>query len=367
MNESGGMKSPVAQAIDIAINLGVVILFVAMCLRVLSPFLGMILWGGIIAIAIHPLFLKLQAMLGGRRKVALTLIVFVGLGVIIVPLWSFTQSLVDAGLDLGNRLEAGTLEIRPPNDSVRDWPVIGERVFAAWSDASSNLSVFVQEHNEQIKNMARTALSRIARAGPGVLEFLASILIAAAFLAYADGATSAMRRLIGRFAGQNGEALRQLAVATTRSITVGVLGIAAIQAVAAGLGIAVVGLPAAGLWALIVLILAIVQLPPWLIMLPLAVYVFSIESTTVAVLFLLWAIVVSFSDLFLKPMLLGRGVDAPMIVILLGAIGGLITLGIVGLFVGSVVLGLGYKLFQMWLAENAEETPDASGPAGSVD
>ena len=108
-------------------------------------------------------------------------------------------------------------------------------------------------------------------------------------------------------------------------------------------------MPAAGVWALLVLMLAIAQLPPILVLLPIAIYVFSVESTTVAVIFLVWSILVSFSDAVLKPLLLGRGLDTPMPVVLLGAIGGMITSGIIGLFVGAVVLSVGYKLFQAWL------------------
>jgi predicted PurR-regulated permease PerM len=246
---------------------------------------------------------------------------------------------------------------------VQEWPVIGERVYAGWLQASTNLSGFMAEHHSQVSNIARALATRLAGAGLGALQFLVSFIIAAVFIASTETTTQAMSRLLTRIAGKDGEALRALSVATIRSIAVGVLGIAVIQAVAAGLGIALVGVPAAGLWALIVLVLAIMQLPPWLVLLPMAVYVFSIESTTVAVIFAIWSLIVSFSDAVLKPMLLGRGVDAPMIVILLGAIGGMLMSGIIGLFVGAVVLGLSYKLFRMWLASGdvSAVTGDASG------
>ncbi len=117
----------------------------------------------------------------------------------------------------------------------------------------------------------------------------------------------------------------------------------------AGIGLVAVEVPAAGLWALLVLLLAVIQLPPLLVLGPIIFYVFSIAETTPAVLFMIWSILVSVSDTFLKPLFLGRGVEVPMLVILLGAIGGMMLSGLIGLFVGSVVLSLGNKVFQAWL------------------
>jgi predicted PurR-regulated permease PerM len=132
-------------------------------------------------------------------------------------------------------------------------------------------------------------------------------------------------------------------------VAVGVLGIAVIQGLLAGIGMMLADVPAAGLIAIIVLVFAIAQLPPILVLAPVIFYVFSASSTTVAVIFLIWCLLVSFSDVVLKPLLLGRGVDVPMLVILMGAIGGMITSGIVGLFVGAVILALGFTLFQAWI------------------
>jgi len=365
MDQSAARKSPMAHAIDIAINLSIVFLILAWCFQILLPFVSLIAWGGIIAIALYPTYIRLEAAIGGRRKLALGLLIIVAGAIIIVPMWSFTGSLIEGALDLNNRLDAGTLTIRPPNESVRDWPIVGGQIYSVWADASSNLSGFLADHNSQVRNIVRGTLARIAGAGLGALQFFVSFIIAAAFIAGTQAATSASRRLLTRIAGSDGEALRVLSVATIRSIAVGVLGIAVIQALGAGIGIALVGIPAAGLWALIVLVLAIMQLPPWIVLFPMVFYVFSIESTTVAVIFAVWSIIVSFADAVLKPMLLGRGVDAPMIVILLGAIGGMITSGIIGLFVGAVVLGLSYKLLMIWLA--AGEPTSTAAPASDVE
>jgi predicted PurR-regulated permease PerM len=146
-----------------------------------------------------------------------------------------------------------------------------------------------------------------------------------------------------------------LSILTIRSIVKGVLGIAIIQAVAAAVGLAVMGVPAAGLLALAVLVVAIVQLPPWLVLAPVVVWVFSVAEPVPATIFAVYMLIVSLADMVLKPMLLGRGVETPMLVILVGAIGGAMTLGIIGLFLGAVILAVSYELLDAWMSP--DESP----------
>ena len=257
-------------------------------------------------------------------------------------------------------LETGEVHVPPPNESVRDWPLVGERLYDNWSEAASNLGSYVSEHSETFKTIISGILSTAAGIGIGALQFVISTLIAAAFLANAETIVGGLRILFNRVVGESGDDFLKLSSATVTSVTVGVLGISAIQSFLAGIGMMAVGVPAAGILALVVLILCIAQLPPWLVMFPVIAYVFSVESTTVASIFAVWGIVVSFLDMVLKPMFLGRGVEAPMLVILLGAIGGMLMSGILGLFVGAVVLALGYKLFEAWLVMNDDGDADPS-------
>lgn len=199
-------------------------------------------------------------------------------------------------------------------------------------------------------------LSTAAGAGVGILQFVISIIIAGVILANAVSFGAFLKTLARRLMGSRGDEFAMLASKTVRSVAQGVLGVALIQSLAAGVGLLAAGVPGAGLWALLVLLLAIVQLPPILILAPIILYVFSVSSTTVAVIFMIWSILVSMSDAFLKPLLLGRGVEVPMLIILVGAIGGMIYSGIIGLFVGAVVLALGYELFRAWLEEGKQVT-----------
>jgi predicted PurR-regulated permease PerM len=211
-----------------------------------------------------------------------------------------------------------------------------------------------------LKEFGAWLLTRAAGTGAGILKFVISIIIAGVLLAQAGQGHRTAHALAARVAGQRGGELVDLAVATVRSVTQGILGVALIQSILSGLGCLVAGVPGAGLWALLVLLLAIVQLPSLLVLGPIIIYVFSTASTVTAVLFMVWSLLVGLSDNFLKPILLGRGVQVPMVVIFIGAIGGFITSGIIGLFVGATILTLGYKLFLAWL-QDGDETPDEPG------
>jgi predicted PurR-regulated permease PerM len=342
-------NSATTQAIEIAIRLGVIFLIMAWCLQILTPFIGLVAWGAIIAVAIYKPFLKLVEKLGGRKKLAVTLIAIGSIAAVLIPVVSLSSSMMDSATSLGDQIKAGTVDISPPSDSVREWPVIGKKTYTIWNQASVDLSALLKKYPDQLATVGKKLLGAAKGVGAGIFQFMISMLIAAAFLSGAEGAVAAMKRIATRLAGDQGEPLLDLSTATIRSVAVGVIGIAFIQAVLGGLGMMFAGVPAAGLLAIVILVFAIAQLPPILVLLPVIFYVFSVESTTVSVVFMIWSILVSMSDAVLKPVFLGRGVDAPMLVILLGAIGGMITSGIVGLFIGAVILALGYKLFQVWV------------------
>jgi predicted PurR-regulated permease PerM len=189
-------------------------------------------------------------------------------------------------------------------------------------------------------------------AGIALLQFVLAIFIAGAFLANAEAAERMTRAVARRIAGERGLILVAVAEKTIRSVASGILGVAIIQALLAGVGFLVAGVPAAGLLTLICLISGVIQLGVVIVLIPVVIYLFSTAETTTAVGFLIWAILVAPIDNVLKPILLGRSVDVPMLVVFVGAIGGFLSSGIIGLFLGAVVLALGYKLFLTWLKQN---------------
>ena len=201
----------------------------------------------------------------------------------------------------------------------------------------------------QIKELGLWLISSMGHLGVGLFMFIVAIVIAGVLLPNAERATRLAERVAMMVTGPRGAELVGLAASSVRSVTRGILGVSAIQAILAGLGMLAAQVPAAGLWTLLVLLVGVAQLPTLLVLIPVAIYVFSVSSTTVAVLFAIWALIVGLSDNFLKPLLMGRGVDVPMLIIFVGAIGGFMWEGILGLFVGAVVLAVGYTLFTAWL------------------
>ncbi len=349
-------KLSVQRTVEVAIRIGLVFLLAAWCFLIVEPFIIPILWGMIIAIASYPIYRWMQVKLGGRGRLAAAVFTLLALALLITPTVMLMDTVADTTQTLSQDLQDGSLTIPPPPASVREWPIIGEELSAFWSGASENLGATLTSIAPQLKEAAGWLLSTAAGAGVGVLQFVISIIIAGVILANAISFGGFLKTLARRLMGSRGDEFAMLASKTVRSVAQGVLGVALIQSLLAGVGLLAAGVPGAGLWALLVLLLAIVQLPPILILAPIILYVFSASSTTVAVIFMIWSILVSMSDAFLKPLLLGRGVEVPMLIILIGAIGGMISSGIIGLFTGAVVLALGYELFKAWLKEGQQAT-----------
>lgn len=353
------------RVIDTALRLGLVALMVFWSFSIFKPFVTPVLWAGIIAVAVYPIYLKFEALLGGRSKLALTLFTLLGLAILLVPTVMLVNSTVDTVHVLAERVDEGSLKVPAPAESVAQWPLVGKKVYAIWDGASTNLAATAKQYASELKEAGGWALKMAAGAGGDILLFVVAVLIAAVFMANAVPINGFLELLAVRLAGEQGRDFADLAGATVRSVAQGVLGVAVIQGLAAGIGMLLVGVPGAGLWALAVLLLAVMQLPPILILGPVAAYVFSVADTVPAVLFLIWAVVVSGSDALLKPLFLGRGMDIPMLVILIGAIGGMITSGIIGLFIGAVVLALSYRLFMAWLSQQVPGE-EAAGDAGDA-
>jgi predicted PurR-regulated permease PerM len=149
-------RSPVRQAVEIAVSLGLILIIVAWCLQILSPFASLLAWGAIIAISVYPLFLKLRARLGGSNKLAVIVFSVIGLGIVIVPSWMFADSMIDSVQHFHASAEAGQFEIKPPPESVKDWPLVGGRVYEGWAAASANTRQFLELHHEKVESLTRT-------------------------------------------------------------------------------------------------------------------------------------------------------------------------------------------------------------------
>jgi len=357
------MKQPVDnaeyvnRAVEASIYVGLTVMLATACLLILRPFIPLLSWGTIIAVAAYPGFRKVQAVLGGRQVLAAVLCTLVFLAVVILPAILLAQSLVQGIQVVTAHVKDGTSIVPPPPAALENWPIIGAPLERAWGLASKDLTEAVRSFAPQIKEVLPGLLSASAGIGLTVLQLLLSILVAGLLLANAQAAYELTSSLATRVFGDKGPEFQQLIGATIRSVTFGILGVAVIQAAFAALGFLVVGLPAVGLWAVIFVFAAVLQAGA-LVLIPAVIYVFAFASITKAVIFLVWCIIVGLMDNILKPLLLGRGVPVPVAVVFLGAIGGFVAMGIVGLFVGAIVISVGYRLFLAWLERGPAANPE---------
>jgi predicted PurR-regulated permease PerM len=345
----------IRNSVEASIRIGLVAILVFWCFVIVKPFITPIIWGIIIAVAIHPLYQRLQVALGGRQGLAAILYTVFFLIILIVPTMLLAGTLVESVKFLAQGFASGTLTVPPPPESVGSWPIVGEPLEQYWRLASENLKAALQQIAPHLKVVGSWLLSTAGGTGLGILQFMVAIIISGFLLAQAKSGQHFAQIIVNRFAGERGEQITDLAEATVRSVALGILGVAAIQSILAGLGFMVAGVPAAGLWALLCLLLSVVQIGIAPVVIPIVIYLFNTADTFTAVAFLIWSIPVSLSDNILKPILLSRGVKTPMVVIFMGAIGGFLASGIVGLFIGAVVLSLGYELFMDWVKEDSRE------------
>jgi len=355
--------------LEVLIRAGLIFALAALCFQIFAPFLTLMVWGLILAVTLYPMQEYVAAKMGGRQGLAATLIVILGIALIVVPTAILMSSLGDSVQRLIHDVQSDALVIPAPRESVAGWPVIGERVYALWSQAHADLPALVKSMQPKIGDLAKSALAFVASIGGGLLLFLAALIIAGILMAFGRSGSRASVAISERLAGPaRGAEFATLATATIRAVAQGVIGVAFIQAIIVGLCLLVAGVPWAGVLAMIALVLGIAQIPALIVTLPAIAYIWLLGDygKGEAILYTLLIFVAGLADNVLKPLMLGRGVDAPMPVILIGALGGMAAAGILGMFVGATLLALGYQLFMGWVAANrrVELSPQETDTAG---
>ena len=344
------------RSLEATIRIGLLLTITVWCFKIVEPFITTIIWGSIIAVAAHPLYLRLRTTLGERHKLAAILFTISFLVILIAPTALLTDTLIDGLKMLAEKIRDGSLFIPKPPENLNKILFIGEPLAQFWLLASENIASALQELTPAFKVIGSWLLSAAAGAGMAILHFVFAIIIAGILLANSGGSNRALRAITHRLANEKGGDFADLAETTVRSVANGILGVALIQSILAGLGFMIAGVPAAGLWALLCLILSIAQIGIAPIVIPIIIYLFYTADTFTAVAFVIYYIPLALMDNILKPILLGRGVKTPMAIIFIGAIGGLLSYGVIGLFIGAVILALGYELFLLWL--NTESLSD---------
>jgi predicted PurR-regulated permease PerM len=351
-------KRMASRLLDVLTRAALIGVLAVLCYTIFAPFLTLMTWAVILAVTMYPLHQALARRIGGKQGLAATIVVLGGGILLIIPTALLMDSFGSSVHQFVRAVHDNTLEIPAPRESVQAWPIVGERIYSVWSDAHTDLPGLVQSFQPKIGELARKALAMVASIGLGMLQFLASFVVAGILMAYGDSGARGSRAIFARIMGsERGEVFARLSTATIRAVAQGVIGIAFIQATLVGLALLVAGVPWAGVLAAITLVLSVAQIPALIVILPAIAYIWSSGhyGHGAAIAYTVILLLSGMVDNVLKPLMLGRGVDVPMPVVLLGALGGMAAAALLGMFVGAAVLALGYQIFMAWVAANPDQ------------
>jgi predicted PurR-regulated permease PerM len=342
------LTAPIAAA---AIRLGALAILFYWASQLVSPFVSIAIWSVVIAVVLAPTFEWTARRLGGQRRLAAALVTMLGLVVVIGPVTWLALGLVESIHLIAERFDLINIPVPPASESVRKWPLVGERIYEFWSLASTNLREAVAEITPQLKPLGSILLRSAAGTGVEALKFLVAIIVAGFLLPPAPTLVAATKRFAHKLSPTRGATFVDLTGATIRSVSRGVVGISALQALLAGVGLVIAGVPGATLITSAALILGIIQIGAAILLAPVVIWAWTAMATTKALLFTAYMLPVMVVDNVLRPLLLGRGLRVPTLVILVGVIGGTLAYGIMGLFLGPIVLSVIWELATAWIGE----------------
>ena len=362
MTEGPAAKTTIGTLVELLLPLFILGLLIALCVQLLVPFVGLLVWTIILAVCFYPVHKRLTGR-GMSNRLSASIIGIGLAALILVPTSIAAISAASSAPAFVAGLKSGEEHVPPPPAQVAELPVVGPKLHAAWSQAANDMPAFAKQFGPQLGSFSKWLLSTAGGMVGALLALVLAVILAAVTLAYAESARAFIANLLSRVTGSRakGEHYMDIIGATVRSVANGVIGVAFVQALLCGIGFFLVGIPGAGLLSLLAMALGVVQIPVVLVTLPAIIYAFAVKSTTVAILFTVWFVIAGLSDAVLKPLMIGHGLEVPMPVILLGVIGGVIAYGLVGLFIGAVLLAVGYVLFREWL--DAPVAGSAKDPA----
>ena len=347
--------------IQLVIRLGLLAFLIYWTFVLIRPFVPILAWSIVLAVALYPVFALLARLLGGRPKLAAVILTLINLAIVIGPATWLGLSALDGVKEFAGNLSAGNLVVPSPPEGVKDWPLIGPRLYELWNQASNNIRAALREVAPHLKPVAGTILALAGNAGVGTLKFLLSVALAGFLFPHGSQLVAAGRSFLHRIVPEQSEHFLELAGATIRAVSQGVIGVAIIQSLLAGIGFKLAGVPAAGLLAFAVMLLTIVQIGAAIVLLPVIIWIWIDKDFTTALLLTLFLGIVGILDNILKPLVMGRGLTTPTLVIFIGVVGGTLAHGIVGLFIGPIILSLAWELTVAWIRADradAESLPD---------
>lgn len=349
------MKSKLS--ITLLLRLAILGLLIYWSFSIVKPFVGVLAWAVILAVAIEPFYQKLVKKAGTKRKkMVTTLFAIVSVAILVIPTYSIFSSVLESSTETVKSLKDGTFEIMPPSEKVKDLP-LGERIYADWKKASEDIQTYAMEHKDFLMEKGKGLMNSFTGIMGTMVAFILSLIIAIIFMHNSENGYKSTINLANKLVGKkDSEEIVMMSRNTIRSVVKGILLVAIIQALLSFIGFKIFDIPAAGIFAFLVLFSAIIQVPVTIAVIPTIIIAFSMsDNTTSAIIFTIYIVAVSLLDNFLKPILLSKGLKTPTVVIFLGAIGGVLLHGIIGLFVGTVVLALTYQFYVQWLNSEEEE------------
>jgi predicted PurR-regulated permease PerM len=329
-------------------RLGIIGLFAYWSLTLVAPFAVIVIWAAILAVALYPCYQALRVALGGSKRLAAVILTLLMLCIIIGPLAAIALNFVEAVHWLLTKMEAGSLSLAILPQNVRAWPLIGERAHAALTELSNNLAPTLEKLQPALLQAGGVILGKAAKIGLDLLGFVASVIIAGFFFGPGPQLAAGIDRVAERVAGTRGVGFVRLAQATIRNVATGVIGVALLQSLLIGLILYLFDIPAAGGLTFVILILCIIQLGPALVLLPVLIWAWLTKDFGYAIAMTLLLVPVAIIDNVMKPILVARGLKTPMLVIFMGVIGGTLSYGLIGLFLGPIVLSVFYDLLVAW-------------------
>ncbi|MBV1923776.1 MAG: AI-2E family transporter, partial [Flavobacteriaceae bacterium] len=332
------------------IRLAVIVGLILWASFIVKPFIGALAWAIILAVAIYPFYHKLIKIAGEKRKKLVSILfTLITVTILAVPSYTIFSSVLESTTKSIQQLKDGTLNIAAPTEKVKSWPM-GDKIYADWDKASKDVKTYAINHKEFILEKGKGVFGSFLGIMGTLVLFIISLIIAVVFMYNADGGHNTSVKFANKLVGKGGEDIVIMSRNTIRSVVKGILLVAIIQTLLSFIGFKLFGLPAAGLFAMIVMFSAIIQVPVTLAVIPAIILAFSTtDNMTHAIIFTVYILIVSLLDNFLKPVLLSKGLQTPTIIIFLGAIGGVMLHGIIGLFVGTVVLALAHRFYTHWV------------------
>lgn len=353
MNSNDNLEKVISKAFTTSlIRFSTITFIVFVCGWAFLPFVPILLWALVLAIALYPVRLFIENKLGWTSTRTSTFIAIFGVLVLGIPTTLIANSFASGVFGAYEAYQSGSLVIPKPIDAVQELPIVGTGLFEAWKDAHQDIGGFIEERQPEVKGLLNWFVDTASGTAKSVFLLIGAVIIAGIMLAWAEPATKSLRKIFIRFSdGKRGEELHVLTTATIRQVAIGIIGIAFLTAIVFGLTVNFAGVPAAPLLTIVALIFAICQIPVTLVAILASVLLWSGDDTSALhnTIFTVLMIAASLTDNFLKPLVLGRGLDVPMPVVLIGAIGGMMSGGILGMFIGAAFLAAGYQVFMAWV------------------